>query len=355
MSRVAVISGGRSSEHEVSLRSGEAVARGLEQAGHEAVRVTISAEGRWTADGEELALTPGPRPARRRRRLPGPARPLRRGRQRPGPARVARPPLRRLRRPLLGDLHGQADPEAALRRAAGFPRSSSSRSARRAGASAVAELGTPLWVKPSRLGSSVGISRVEGARRRARRRGRAGPPPRPAGDRRGIRRGPRGRVLAARQRARSRPRRRARSSPTAIGTTTRPSTGRAGWSWSCRRRSPRSRRERLRELAVEAFRLGGCSGLARCDFFVEPDGAVLVNEINTMPGFTETSVYAKLWEAAGLAYPDLCDRLDRPRGRAPHARPLPRVLSVAAAPRRYLTIVKAARLGRRRRRVATSA
>ena len=53
----------------------------------------------------------------------------------------------------------------------------------------------------------------------------------------------------------------------------------------------------------------GCSGLARCDFFVEPDGAVLVNEINTMPGFTETSVYAKLLEAGGLSYPDLCDRL----------------------------------------------
>ena len=66
---------------------------------------------------------------------------------------------------------------------------------------------------------------------------------------------------------------------------------------------------RIGELAVEAFQLGGCSGLARCDFFVEPDGKVLVNEINTMPGFTETSVYAKLWEASGLAYPDLCDRL----------------------------------------------
>ena len=66
---------------------------------------------------------------------------------------------------------------------------------------------------------------------------------------------------------------------------------------------------KVRELAVKAFRLGGCSGLARCDFFVEPDGAVLVNEINTMPGFTETSVYAKLWQASGLEYPALCDRL----------------------------------------------
>ena len=66
------------------------------------------------------------RPARRRRRLPGPARPLRRGRQRPGAARVARRPLRRLRRARLGDLHGQADPEAPLRASAAFPRSTSS-------------------------------------------------------------------------------------------------------------------------------------------------------------------------------------------------------------------------------------
>ena len=67
--------------------------------------------------------------------------------------------------------------------------------------------------------------------------------------------------------------------------------------------------ERVRELAVSVFALAGCSGLARCDFFVEPDGAVLVNEINTMPGFTDTSVYAKLFEATGIGYAELCDRL----------------------------------------------
>ena len=75
------------------------------------------------------------------------------------------------------------------------------------------------------------------------------------------------------------------------------------------------------------FALGGCSGLARCDFFVEPDGEVLVNEINTMPGFTETSVYAKLFEATGIPYPDLCDRLVAARGRAPRPGPLLRVLT----------------------------
>ena len=56
------------------------------------------------------------------------------------------------------------------------------------------------------------------------------------------------------------------------------------------------------------FTLCGCSGLARCDFFVAGD-EVLVNELNTIPGFTETSVYGKLFEADGIAYPELCDRL----------------------------------------------
>ena len=66
--------------------------------------------------------------------------------------------------------------------------------------------------------------------------------------------------------------------------------------------------ERVRSLAVRAFRLAGCSGLARADFFVDGD-EVLLNELNTMPGFTSTSVYAKLWDASGLPYPDLVDRL----------------------------------------------
>ena len=67
----------------------------------------------------------------------------------------------------------------------------------------------------------------------------------------------------------------------------------------------------MRELAARVFSLTGCSGMARCDFFVADDGEVLVNEINTIPGFTETSVYAKLFEAGGIGYPELCDRLLR--------------------------------------------
>jgi D-alanine-D-alanine ligase len=66
---------------------------------------------------------------------------------------------------------------------------------------------------------------------------------------------------------------------------------------------------RVQELAVAAFIASDCEGMARVDFFVRPDGEVVVNELNTIPGFTATSVYAKLFEASGLPYPELLDRL----------------------------------------------
>jgi D-alanine-D-alanine ligase len=77
--------------------------------------------------------------------------------------------------------------------------------------------------------------------------------------------------------------------------------------------------ERVRDLAVRAFESVGAEGIARVDTFVTPDGEVLVNEINTMPGFTPISMYPKLWEASGLAYRDLIDELiqlalERPTG-----------------------------------------
>jgi D-alanine-D-alanine ligase len=67
--------------------------------------------------------------------------------------------------------------------------------------------------------------------------------------------------------------------------------------------------ERVQELAVRSFVAGECEGMARVDFFVRPDGDVLVNELNTIPGFTATSVYAKLFEASGVPYHELVDRL----------------------------------------------
>ena len=66
---------------------------------------------------------------------------------------------------------------------------------------------------------------------------------------------------------------------------------------------------RVQELAVAAFVAADCEGMARVDFFVRPDGDVVVNELNTIPGFTATSVYAKLFEASGIPYGELLDRL----------------------------------------------
>ncbi len=65
----------------------------------------------------------------------------------------------------------------------------------------------------------------------------------------------------------------------------------------------------LRRLAALAFEAAGCEGLARVDFFVMPDGSLVVNELNTMPGFTPTSMFPQMWAASGLDYPALVDRL----------------------------------------------
>ncbi|WP_411835818.1 D-alanine--D-alanine ligase [Pseudomonas chlororaphis subsp. aurantiaca] len=67
--------------------------------------------------------------------------------------------------------------------------------------------------------------------------------------------------------------------------------------------------ERIRALAVEAFQVLGCSGLARVDVFLTQGGEVLINEINSLPGFTRISMYPKLWQAAGMTYSELVSRL----------------------------------------------
>jgi len=68
--------------------------------------------------------------------------------------------------------------------------------------------------------------------------------------------------------------------------------------------------QRVRDAAVAAFKAVDAAGLARVDFLLDRDsGELYLNEINTLPGFTDISMYPKLWEAAGLSYPDLIDRL----------------------------------------------
>ena len=77
--------------------------------------------------------------------------------------------------------------------------------------------------------------------------------------------------------------------------------------------------ERIRQFAARAFEALSCEGLARVDFFLRADGSVLVNEVNTMPGFTPTSMFPLVWAASGVDYPALVNRLlqtalDRPLG-----------------------------------------
>ncbi|MFE3515900.1 D-alanine--D-alanine ligase family protein [Streptomyces sp. NPDC059166] len=75
----------------------------------------------------------------------------------------------------------------------------------------------------------------------------------------------------------------------------------------------------VQRLAVEAFEAAACEGLVRADFFLTEDGGFVINEINTMPGFTPISMYPRMWQASGVEYPELVDRLiqaalDRPTG-----------------------------------------
>ena len=69
--------------------------------------------------------------------------------------------------------------------------------------------------------------------------------------------------------------------------------------------------DEIRALSARAFEAVGCEGLARVDFFLMPDGSLVVNELNTMPGFTPLSMFPQMWAATGLDYPALVDRLIR--------------------------------------------
>jgi D-alanine-D-alanine ligase len=74
-------------------------------------------------------------------------------------------------------------------------------------------------------------------------------------------------------------------------------------------RLPRTIVSKIQQTAVQAYRTLCCEGMARVDFFLRPNGRVLVNEINTIPGFTKISMYPKMWQASGLSYSRLIDRL----------------------------------------------
>jgi D-alanine-D-alanine ligase len=305
--KVAVLCGGRSSEHDVSLRSGAAVARGVEEAGHESLLVMIARDGSWSHGGEPVELTPATGLLGADVAFPALHGPF-------GEDGSVQGALEWLDLPYVGsDVLSSAIcmDKLTLKRLfaqAALPQVDFVAVGEAGWRERCAEMGLPLWVKPSRLGSSVGISRVESLGEEL-----------DAAVELALRHDPRviveahapGREVECSLLGNERPETSLPGEVVAHGDwydyETKYSDG--GMELRVPAPIPGELTTSLRELAIAAFELGGCAGLARCDFFLEEDGRLLVNEINTMPGFTETSVYAKLWEATGLDYPTLCDRL----------------------------------------------
>ena len=316
--RVAVLRGGRSSEHEVSLASAESASAGVAAAGHEVLPVLLERDGSWHGpDGAPLALAPGGGLLGADVAFPVLHGPF-------GEDGTVQGLLELLDVPYVGA--GVLASSLCMDKivfkdvlaAAGVPqvayvavREARWRDAPGEVRSELAALGLPVFVKPARLGSSVGIAKVraldaldaalEGAF---------------AHD---------GLVIVE-----------AFSAGTevecaVIGLFEAEASvpgevvllGGAEWYDYEAKYSPGGVELRVpaaipeaavadvRRLAVETFLRVGCAGLARVDFFVEDGERVLVNELNTLPGMTPTSAFPKLWEAAGVPWPEACERLLR--------------------------------------------
>jgi D-alanine-D-alanine ligase len=311
--RVAVLYGGRSSEHEVSLGSAESVRAGVAEAGHEVVPVLIERSGAWTHDGEALSLRPGEGLVGAEAVFPVLHGPF-------GEDGTVQGVLELLDVPYVGagvlasSLCMDKVVFKEVMHAVGVPqvRSVGVREARwRADPEAVraelVQLGTPMFVKPARLGSSVGIAKVWAeAEVDAALAGAFAHDSRVIAEAFSSGLEVECSVIGLDEPEASVPGEIVLASAEWYDYEAKYSEG--GMELRVPPRISDTVAEEVRRLAREAFLRVGCAGLARVDFFVEDD-RVLVNELNTMPGFTVTSVFPKLWEASGLPFPALCDRL----------------------------------------------
>lgn len=361
--RVGVLFGGESPEHEVSLRSAKNVIEAIDRERYDIVLIGIDRRGRWHLADESrflrhasdprrirlphapirLAVTPGRRP----RIVPvvphGPAEP---GEERPEPAElpeldvifpVLHGPfgedgtvqglLRLAHQPFVGPgILGSAvcmDKDVAKRllRDAGIPVAPFitvlSRGEAPAWDEAVAALDAPIFVKPANMGSSVGVSKVE-----------TDPDYQRALDEAFsfdtkvlLERTIEGREIELSVLGNETPE---ASIPGEIAPT------HAFYSYEAKYLDhdgadllipadlDAETTARARDIAVRAFRTLCCEGMARVDLFLATRacgplqaGSLVVNEINTLPGFTRISMYPKLWDASGVSYPELIDRLIR--------------------------------------------
>jgi len=313
--RIAVLGGGQSSEHEVSLASAASVAAGLRAAGHDVTEIEVGRDGVWRCGGGELAVMPG-------RGLPdvdvvfpvlhGPF----------GEDGTVQGLLELLGVPYVGagvlssavcldkvvfkELMAQAGiPQVDYRGITASDWESDSNGV----VHSLSALGLPVFVKPARLGSSVGIGRVLEQAELAPALAAA------------FVHDPLVIVEAAASGLEVECSVLGNDAPIAsVPGEILLAAGESGWyDYEAKytsggmelivpARISETALERVRALAVTAFTRARCAGLARADFFVDGE-TVLVNELNTMPGFTETSVFGALFAASGIPYGELLGRL----------------------------------------------
>ena len=319
--RVAVLSGGRSSEHEISVASARSVVAALDPERYETTAIEIGRDGRWELAGSTRTLASA---------KDGVAETL--------PVVADRAPARALTQvdvvlPILHGPFGEDGTVQGLLELAGLPYVGAGVAASalcmdkdlfkavlrdrgipvarsvtlRDGDEPTHAFPYPVFVKPARLGSSVGISKVhaedelEPAVALARRHD----------DKVLIEELLDGVEVECGVLGNREP----------IASQVGEIVAHAEWYDYAAKydeggmelvvpaRIPSEIAERVRTIAVESFVATECEGMARIDLFVRPNGDVVVNEINTIPGFTATSVYAKLFEATGISYGELLDSL----------------------------------------------
>ncbi len=338
--RIAVLFGGRSAEHDVSVLSATNVMGALDPTKYDAVPIFVTRAGRWLlagfadgrlttpAAGSEVCLMPGGQgrlmafPADGAPRelaqldilfpvlhgLPGEDGSVQ------GLAEVARVPLAGCG--ILGSAVAlDKDIAKRLLSEAGLPVARSvtiHRGAPPSFADLESELGVPIFIKPARQGSSVGVSKVHASQEFA------------AALAEGFRHDVK---LIAEEFVRGREIECAVledadgslfvSRPGEIV----PAESHCFYSYDAKYVDekgavlnvpadlPPAVEEDIRAAAAKAFRALGCDGMARADFFVTAEGRVLVNELNTIPGFTNISMYSKVMAASGVSYPEIIDRL----------------------------------------------
>jgi D-alanine-D-alanine ligase len=311
--KVGILAGGRSSERDVSLSTAGVIAESLVQAGHETVTITIDRAGGWRTNGTRLSVSPGSGllgcdvvfPA-----LHGPF----------GEDGTVQGLLELLDVPYVGAgvlASSLCMDKAAFKdamAASGFPqvryavvRESTWRRDPAAVEREVAALGAPLFVKPARLGSSVGIVKVTSP-------AALGDALETAFSHDGIavvEEFSPGLEVECGVIGVDDPK---TSVPGAIVLggadwyDYRSKYTRGGYTLVAPAAIPPETAEAVRRLTREAFLRVGCTGMARVDFFIEED-RILINEINTLPGFTPTSDFPRLWQNSGVQLPELCHRL----------------------------------------------